>query len=91
MATTELKEQEMRKTALHIGAIAALVICTLAQAGCTSTDPFVVNSLKTLRADHEALINEYNDKVDPDLDPDFRRNELGAYDDLIDYEVSKSK
>lgn len=60
-------------------------------AGCTSTDPFIVNSLKTLRADHEALVNEYNDKVEPDLDPDFVKNELGAYDDLIDYEISKSK
>ncbi len=59
--------------------------------GCASTDPFIVESLKTLRADHEALVNEYNDKVDPDLDPDFVKAELGAYDDLIDYEVSKSK
>lgn len=81
----------MKKLALHIAGIAALVIACLSFTGCTSTDPFIVNSLKTLRADHEALMDEYDAEIDPDLDPDFRRNELGAYDDLIDYEVSKSK
>ncbi len=64
------------------------VVLTLPLTGC-AYDAFVTKSIETLRDDHEKMMDERDAMAEkagePKLDEDFRANEIGAYDDLIDY------
>lgn len=71
--------------------LSSLILCAalvLSATGC-AYDAFVVKSIETLRDDHIKMMDERDEKAvkagDPKLDDDFRKNEIGAYDDLIDY------
>lgn len=57
--------------------------------GCAGTDPFTIQSIETLRDDHTAIMDDYDrlaeDTGKPKLDPDFRADEIEAYNALLEH------
>lgn len=79
----------MRKSALHMAAIAAIVICTLAQAGCGS---IATEYVASDRLTYDAIEPEYRLYVESDdtLDADAKALRLATLDSW-DYRLSEAE
>lgn len=66
-----------------------LLLGALLLAGCAGTDPFTIQSIETLRDDHTAIMDDHDRLAekhgDAKLDPDFRADEIEAYNALLEH------